>query len=151
MIQGLNDAYKIGITAVILCFIISIGLTIMTVGKHFMDEEIHSVEEAIGVTELVDAYCLASYGKPAPVAAMWRVMNKLDPLGNTGESVIKSFKLQYRNPSDGALTTVTTNKGKITNFLMYKGYFGYKEDSGKFTVTVIITNAGSLAELQSRL
>lgn len=61
-----------------MCFIISIGLVIITVGKTFWGQTEYTVDTAINNVGYADAYELASKNDSVPVASVFRVFQGLN-------------------------------------------------------------------------
>lgn len=76
--EEINSAYKIAMSVVVLCFIISIGLVIIIVGRAFWNKTEYTVDTAINNVGYADAYTLASKNDSVPVAAVFRVFQALN-------------------------------------------------------------------------
>lgn len=141
--EEVKTVYKIATAIVILCFILSISLTILMVSRNFWNRTENQVSQTVVNTQYMDAYQLSSYGKAVPVAAMWKTINTLDPNGEIpGRSTLHDFTMEVRDSNGNTVTTLYT-RNALYDYMAYKGFMSYEEHSdGLFDISIILTEGG---------
>lgn len=112
MSEDVNTGAKIAVSICVICFIISIGMLIMLIGRHFWHQTEASVERPLSSMNDADLSFLSAYEHPAPVAALWKCVQNIG-VGNVVELKLK--KLNYA----GSVTTIGTyhNQDQILQVL----------------------------------
>ena len=72
--EDVNTAWKIAVSMIVICFILSIGLAIMSISKAYLNNTQNTMDTAIANVGHADAYSLANSYEPVPVAAIYRVL-----------------------------------------------------------------------------
>lgn len=76
--EDLSTAYKIAAGACIMAFILSIGLSLMMIGRNFWNKTADQVTTPVTSMQDTDAFFLASYEKPVPVADIWKMVMRIN-------------------------------------------------------------------------
>lgn len=76
--EDVNTATKMATSVVVMCFLISIGLSILLIGRAFWNQTEYTVDTAAGNVGWADAYSLASKAESVPVASVYRVLQGLN-------------------------------------------------------------------------
>lgn len=152
--ENMDQGYKMAITMVIMCFIISLGLTVTMVSTHAWDQVEYDTTVSIVNTQSMTAFQLAKLNKPVPVAAVWKVMNELDPNCNQCTTVAiydKAGNLVHGGTSRrlgiaAGVTQITKEqvdraRADIGAFLEHKGYFSYAlNEANMYDIIINLTD-----------
>ena len=140
--QDVNTAWKMASGVVIMCFVMSIGLSILWMSKAFWNRTETQISNAVVNTADAEIYQLASQGQPQPVAAMWKCIAAVTPPDRNGNTTLGSFTI-YEPCTPGApddvgngYREVCNDYGKIMNYMAKKGYLSYEEKAGLYYVTI---------------
>ena len=121
--EDLSTAYKIAAGACIMAFILSIGLSLMMIGRNFWNKTADQVTTSVTSMQDTDAFFLASYEKPVPVA--------------------DKFSIKERNPSNpNDWMLISTSVDDLDDYMARKAYMSWEVDE----VTGLYTMEVSLAE-----
>lgn len=125
--EDVNTGIKMATSVVIMCFIISIIMSILLIGKAFWHNTENRYEVAIGQANISSLYEVASQGRPVNLATMWKSINEIDPLGDlAGQTNFSNFSVYCGS------NLITTDRSKLNKLLLYDGYLSYEErDDGK--------------------
>ncbi len=134
--QDISSAWKIAVATVVMSVIISMVLSLLYVSRAFWTRTETTVSTAVGDSVEAEAYQLASYGKPVPMAAIWKTMNSLT--GSTKKEVrsVKSFAMYG---SDGSLIPGVGYLDMQEHF-HEKAYLSYVEDAGTYAIEVTLAS-----------
>lgn len=127
-----SQAYRIAIAAVVMAFLISTGLVLMTIGRNFWNR---TADAAVGAAVAVqdnDAFFLASYNKPVPVAAVYRLTERINsnlPDTAAGNGNFATFYIKEQsdaNPNDFVLKS--TSLADLDAYMSRKAYVSWSVD-----------------------
>ena len=147
--SDINSGAKIAVSICVICFILSIGLLIMMLAMHFWRETEANFERPLANMENADAGFLASYSKPTPVAATWKVIQNIGT-GNIGRFVLKETAPSgaitvkydtdtvYPKPATSAIGSLAI--AQLNEHLDEKCYLSWDMDTygGQYTVEVTL-------------
>lgn len=140
--EDVNTGWKMATGIVIMCFVMSIGLSILWISRAFWNRTELRVETAVVSTADAEIYQLASQGRPTPLAAMWKCIEAVTPDDRYGNPTLKSFTLMApcaaSDPdNDGTgYKVISTDFASLKENLDKKGYISYSEEAGLYSVTV---------------
>ena len=140
--QELNSGFKIATSAVILCFILAISITLMLIGRNLWNRVATEVERPISSITDTDAYYLASYGKPVPVAGIWKLVQRVN-MNNVsgGNGNLYSFVLREQSPSNpNTYITRSLSIDSLEDYMNRKAYLSWSldETTGLYAVEVLV-------------
>lgn len=141
MSDDLSTAYKIAAAACIMAFVLSIGLGLMMLGRNTWNKAATQITTPIVSMQDNDAFFLASYEKPVPVADIWRVVARMN-YGATSDSAngnISSFSIKEQNPNNpNDWTLVSTSVDDLNDYMDRKAYMSWEinETTGLYTMEV---------------
>ena len=144
MSEDLNTAYKIAAGACILAFILSIGLTLVLLGRNFWNKTATQITTPVVSMQDNDAFFLASYEKPVPIADIWKLIYRINYGVDTSASNgnITSFSLKEQNPTNpNDWTLVSTSIASLDDYMDRKAYLSWEVDTmtGLYTMEVSMT------------
>lgn len=141
MSDDLSTAYKIAAAACIMAFILSIGLSLMMLGRNTWNKTANQITQPIVSMQDNDAFFLASYEKPVPVADIWRIVTRMnygaDPASVNGN--ISRFSIKEQNPTNpNDWTLISTSTGDLKDYMDRKAYMSWEvnETTGLYTMEV---------------
>ena len=88
-----------------------------------------------------DAFNLTTYGKPVPVASVWKLVKRINKETTSPEGAIASFSLKTRNAADpNSWDLQSTSVASLEDYLTEKAYISWTLDgsSGLYTLEVLI-------------
>lgn len=141
MYEDLNTAYKIAISACVLLFILSMGLSLMMIGRNFFNTTTTQITAPISAVEDKDAYYLASYGRPVPVADIWKVISRINYTATSGNGNFSSFRITQVNPRNSNDTILlSTRVSDLDKYMHYKAYVSWElnEVTGLYNMEVCL-------------
>lgn len=131
MSEDLNTAWKMGISVAVMAFILSMGLTLMLIGRHAWNTVADQITTPVLSMQDNDAFYLASYDKPVPVADIRKVVSNIN-YGAPASSIngnFSSFQIKEQsdvNPNEWYL--VSTSIADLDNYLARKAYMSWEFD-----------------------
>lgn len=128
--EDVRTAYKMATALVIMCFVISIGLSLLWISRAFWNRTEASVERSIISTETAELWQTASQGAPVPVAAIYKVISQV-PVATANAGGRTAFVIR-----DSSGNQLTQTQSEITKYLAKKAYLSYEEYAGLFYVTI---------------
>lgn len=144
MSEDLNTAYKIAAGACILAFLLSIGLSLMLIGRNAWNKTATQITTPVVSMQDNDAFFLASYEKPIPVADIWKVISRMnygvEPASTNGN--ISDFSIKEQNPNNpNDWTLVSTSIDDLDDYMDRKAYMSWEVDAatGLYTMEVSLT------------
>ena len=140
----LSLGYKIAAGACILAFILSIVVTLMAVGRNFWNQTADAITQPVTAVQDTDAFFLASYGSPVPVASIWKLTERINggfvtSVGGNGN--IQTFAIKERNPSNpNAWVLRSTNLEDLDDYMDRKAYLSWSvdESTGLYSMEVLV-------------
>lgn len=128
----LSTAYKMGTSAVVMALILSMGLTLMLIGRYTWSQVVDQVTEPVLSMEDNDAFYLASYDKPIPVADIWKLIARINYNASdamSGEN-FSSFQIKERsNTNSSNWYLVSTSVTDLERYLARKAYLSWDTNS----------------------
>lgn len=164
----LDTGYKIATSIVVVCFILTIGLVITMVGRHYFNTTIDEFEKPALEIDDANIYFLSQHESAVPVASLWKVVQKLE-YKNIGEFYLRIWdpskvSNQYTyiygyNSTHAKSDTIgradSSKANKLENVLAEKCYFSweYKDDKGYYVldVTLVAHPTFDVADIQGRV
>ena len=143
--EDLSTAYKIAAGACIMAFILSIGLSLMMIGRNFWNKTADQVTTPVISMQDTDAFFLASYENPVPVADIWKMVMRINYGASSADTNgnISRFSIKARNPSNpNDWVLISTSVGDLDDYMARKAYMSWEVDE----VTGLYTMEVSLAE-----
>ena len=143
MSEELNTAFKIATAACVMAALLCIGLTIMLIGRNLWNKTAEQVTTPINSVVDSDAFYLASYEKPVPVADIWKLVARINSDATvSGNGNISSFQIKERstvNPNDWVLVSTTVTA--LDTYMHRKGYISWEVDNmtGLYSMEVFLT------------
>lgn len=119
----INTGAKMAVSICVICFILAMGMTIVYIARAFWNNTEKQIERPVNLVSEATAWQLASYNKPVPITAIWKVMNDIDPLGDTGKTTCRSFVMKKHS---GAAMEHGTTRKDIKYYIEYKAWFSYE-------------------------
>lgn len=137
----ITTAYRIAAGVVLLMVVISIGMGLILIGRNYFSKTISSAEVPAAAMVDSDAFNLTSYGKPVPVADVWKLVKRINQEATTADGAISSFALKTRNaadPNSWDLQSISTSS--LESYLTKKAYVSWSldESDGLYTIEVLI-------------
>lgn len=140
--QELNSGFKIATSTVILCFILAIGISLMLIGRNVWNRVAAEVERPVAAVVDTDAYYLASYGKPVPVAGIWKLVQRVNMNSvSGGNGNLYSFVLREQSASNpNNYITRSTSVDSLVDYMNRKAYLSWSMDevSGLYAAEVLV-------------
>ena len=143
--EDLSTAYKIAAGACIMVFILSIGLSLMMIGRNFWNKTADQVTTPVTSMQDTDAFFLASYEKPVPVADIWKMVMRINYGASSTDANgnISKFSIKERNPSNpNDWMLISTSVDDLDDYMARKAYMSWEVDE----VTGLYTMEVSLAD-----
>lgn len=143
--EDLSQAYKIAASACILVFILTIGLSLMMLGRNLWNQTATAVTQPVLSMQDNDAFYLASYSKPVPVAAIWKLTNRINteasdtaPNGNFTQFAVK--EQNPSNPNDWRL--LSDQVDSLARYMERKAYLSWEIDqrTGLYSMEVLLVS-----------
>lgn len=141
MSEDLSTAYKLAAGACILAFILSIGLSLVLIGRNVWNKTTTQITTPVISMQDNDAFFLASYEKPVPVASIWKLVSRINATASTGDpnGNITDFSIKEQNasnPNDWILKSTSVND--LSTYMERKAYMSWEinEATGLYTVEV---------------
>lgn len=134
--EDVNTSYKMATALVIMCFVLSIGLSLLWISRAFWNRTADSIERSVISTETAELWQTASQGAPVPVAAIKKVLAAvpvapMDTYSGDGTTVTRyAFTIR----ENGAV--LTQDYKNIDDYLDRKAYLSYEEVAGLFYVEI---------------
>ena len=128
--QEINTATKIAFATVAMCFVIGIAMSLLFITKAFWSRTENSIESAMVNTAAAEVYQVASYGKPVPIASIWKSLEDAAGVNRQGTGV-RNFQLY---DYDGNL--ISNDYQSLKDHLGDKGYLSYEEVAGLYDVII---------------
>lgn len=131
MENEVGSAARIATSVVVLVFIISIGMSLLVIGRTFLNSSLNNVEAPVNAVSDTDLYYLSAYGgagsttgygKPVPVANILRWCLQNNNEGNLQELTIYTRK-DTGNPNDWE-AAYTFEKDVPTDSIVAADVFG---------------------------
>lgn len=124
-----------------MAFILSIGISLMLIGRNVWNRTATQVTTPIVSMQDNDAFFLASYEKPVPVADIWKVVSRINYGADTknGNGNFTSFSIKEQNPvNPNNWVLVSTSIQKLDDYMSRKAYLSWKidESTGLYTMEV---------------
>lgn len=140
--EDLSLAYKIAAGAVIMAFLLSIGLSLMMIGRNLWDKTATQITAPVNSVVDNDAFYLASYDKPVPVADIWKLVARINNSSATTNGNITSFSIKEPNPHNpNDWTLVSTSVEDLNSYMSRKAYLSWElnEKTGLYSMEVSLT------------
>ena len=137
----ITTAYRIAASVVVLMVVISIGLGLILVGRNYFNKTMNTAEVPAAAMADADAFNLTSYGKPVPVANVWKLVKRISKENSVAGGAIASFSLKTRNAADpNSWDLQSTSVASLEDYLTRKAYVSWSLDSlsGLYTIEVLI-------------
>lgn len=120
---------------------LSIGISLMLIGRNVWNRTATQVSTPIVSMQDNDAFFLASYEKPVPVADIWKVVSRINYGTDTknGNGNFQSFSIKEQNPvNPNDWVLVSTSIQNLDDYMSRKAYLSWKidESTGLYTMEV---------------
>lgn len=139
--EDMSTAYKIAAAGCIVAFLLSVGISLMMIGRNFLNGVTTQVTTPVVSMQDNDAFFLASYDKPVPVADIWKLISRINYSASTsvGNGNISNFSIKEQNqanPNDWTL--VSTSITDLDKYMGRKAYMSWElnEVTGLYTMEV---------------
>ena len=139
--EDLSTAYKIAAGACIMALIMSVGLSLMMIGRNFWNKTADQVTTPVVSVQDTDAFFLASYEKPVPVADIWKLVTRINygASSATTNGNISKFSIKEQSPSNpNNWVLISTSVDDLDDYMARKAYMSWEVDevTGLYTMEV---------------
>lgn len=137
--EDLSLAYKIAAGACVLTFLLSIGLSLMMIGNNLWNRTANQITAPVNSILDNDAFYLASYEKPVPVADIWKLVSRINSNVTTSNGNINNFTIKEQNPANpNDWVLVSTSVEDLDSYMSRKAYLSWKldEKTGLYSLEV---------------
>lgn len=141
--EDLSLGYKIAAGAVIMAFLLSIGLSLMMIGRNLWDRTATQITASVTSVLDNDAFYLASYERPVPVADIWKLAARINSSATTANGNITSFSIKEQNPNNpNDWILVSTSIEDLDSYMSRKAYLSWALDEKTGLYSMEVSLAG---------
>ena len=137
----ITTSYRIAVGVLLSLVVVSISLGLVFIGRNYFSKTMATAEVPAAAMADNDAFNLTAYGKPVPVASVWKLVKRINKETTAPDGAIASFSLKTRNNADpNSWDLQSTSVASLEDYLTEKAYISWTLDgsSGLYTLEVLI-------------
>lgn len=141
--EQLSTGYKIAIATYVMVCVLFMGISLVYIGRNAFNKYTDQTLQSIDSTDNSDALALASYGKPVPIAEVWKLTQRISstqgPDNVNGN--FTSFVIKKRNATDPNTWDLVSDKvSDLDSYMDQKAYLSWEMDTktGLYKMEVLL-------------